>query len=487
MDMQWGLQEGLAQNGGWDQRINSLRYNEQQDQRAAAEAEAKAKLFADDIDFKNAMNPYDHARAFDFANNKVNEIGQFVKNNPNYKYDNMLQLKLKQLKNEVKDNEHTRRGMVQDASQTEFNKDLVEATKNPQEWDAEAMKKYQEQFNNYNHFGHPEGQSGFDREGAKPVIYKRPQMFVPLDKTGQELGNNFHDMQRRDVKNGRIGAFETVPNQQTLLAYAHQLYNQHKSQFDQQYTNKGLDPIKAASNFITGGIKTTYDHGERNTLQDQMALEAYKQNLKKANSSPGASPYHITVMAPGYAQPPADHLASTFGNDLPFKITNGTKTVEDNSPATFHHDGVIYDEGFRSDKKYQKTGKKVIEGYVLKPLSWVNDHPDLFKDPWGPNGLYGTIDPKDDWKNVISYVDSPVDKEGKSNKLVKIKVKSVVNANDPTYEGRYNKEILTTKQREGVGVNESSLEDSYEGHPVGSVIKTSKGSYLVTPEGYAPQ
>mgnify|MGYP000443958442 FL=1 len=82
-----GLLTGLAQNMGYDQKINDLRWNEQQNQRALAESEGKAKMFADDLDFQNAVNEHDAPLIKEFAKNKINEIGKYVRENPDWIYN----------------------------------------------------------------------------------------------------------------------------------------------------------------------------------------------------------------------------------------------------------------------------------------------------------------------------------------------------------------------------------------------------------------
>jgi hypothetical protein len=43
---------------------------------------------------------------------------------------------------------------------------------------------------------------------------------------------------------------------------------------------------------------------------------------------------------------------------------------------------------------------------------------------------------------------------------------------------------MTTDQRNMAGVVESSLRKTYDGRPVGSIIQTDAGNYLVTENGY---
>ena len=71
--MEFGERRGLAVN--LPSRQNQLLQQESLKRQAKLAAEQKAKMFADDFDYTNAMNSHDNPLVKDFAMKKLMEFG----------------------------------------------------------------------------------------------------------------------------------------------------------------------------------------------------------------------------------------------------------------------------------------------------------------------------------------------------------------------------------------------------------------------------
>ena len=478
---EWGLLQGLARSGQYNEQINDLRFRQEADRRAQAAAQQRAQEFADGINMPTSMNPYDSPRLRAYALDKMKQLGQYYQANPDARYNPMKQLQIKAIKADISDNPISRRARFVDSAYAEYLKDRAEAVKNPEQWDIEALDAEGARFKNYFQYGHPLGEEGILKEGEQPVVYSRPQAFIDENELFKKTGNAMQARGFESIKNGRDGAFRTYATDQDLKNEATLIYQSRPRQFDVRYRNKGIDPISAIMEGIRPYVKTDFDIGDKNKLGEEMALAKYKDDLKRAGETPGASAYDISILNRDYATVAAEDLDATFGSKLKHVITNGVDPPTDNTGDTFHYTGDIYDNGYRKDGKYQKTGEKVVDGYVYKPIDWSIDH-GIVDDKWFRDDKVNG-----EWAGKAEIVNTPVDKDGKSEKVVKIKVNAIVNGNAPVARGKFDKHVMTTKQREGAGIVESSMNQTYEGRPVGSIVETTQGNYLVTANGYIKQ
>lgn len=432
--MEIGLAKGLAQNLQYDQRIQDARWQDQQLKRAQSENQAELKMFEDDMDYMNAANSFDHNIIKQEADKTIREIGEIIRNNPDFRYNPDVRRQINEKKKYLKSNPHLLRGVASDDSFKQLNADLAEVAKNPAYHNTTAYQEILKQKQNYLKTGN---QYGDPKLEPQAFVYTKPRDFVDLGKTGQEIGNKFKDMDVVSLKNGRSGAYQTVPKEQSLTMQAQQLYADNKEQFDQQY--KGQDPILVAKNLIKSGIESKFDYGNT-TLSDGMALARYKNALDQQVPE-GASPYKMTILNSGQTVTNGEFLGATFGPRLSHFIKNNNGSVKiDNTGDTFNYDGYIADKNYTKDGKYNKDGVKIVTGYVNKPLEWAKEN-NVIYDPWGPGD--SSVSP--DWNQKAEVVSDY--KDGKPIKYVRIKVDTDVNANDPTYQGAYDAQIVTAKQR----------------------------------------
>lgn len=482
MEFGIGLANGLAQDLGYNDRINDLRYRNEAQQRTEALNEAKRRMFDQDTEYQNAMNSYDNPKVREFANNQIHKLANFVRENPDYQTSFEKREQFKSLKRQFKDNPILHRGMASDMNMRELDKDLQEMAKNPQQHDSEAYQDLLNQKQNYLQFGNQHGKDARDQFGEQAFSYVKPQDFADVIKENQDTGNKFkHNSLNSDIvpiKNGRDGAYRIMPKPSVIHQMAVDKYLARKRQYDVQYASKGIDPIKEISNQIASGIEEKFDIGDKNTLNDDLLKIKFKHSLDNAAAN-GGNPYKISLFDPSIAAPGSEKLSETFGSQVPHFFKGPDGKLIKNTGDTFHYEGDIFDKGYRADKKYAKTGVKQMNGFFYKPLEWGKENGYTY-DPWG----FGEHAVEPGMKDVMEIVNSPVDENGKSHKLLKVKGIAEVNANDSYPELKFNKSVLTNKQREAVGVDESMLDQPKT--TLGSIVTDNKTGqkYKVTSDGF---
>lgn len=440
--MEIGQARGLAVNLQYDQRIQDARYADHQMKIAQAENQAELKMFEDDNAYMNAANSFDHNLIKQEADKTVREIGAIVRNNPDWRINPDIRRQINEKRTYLKSNQHVIRGLASDDAFKQLNADLATVAKDPNQHNTVAYQNLLQQKQNYLKYGNQFGEETLKTQGTQPFTYTKPKDFIDLAKTGEELGNKFKDMEVQNLNNGRSGAYTTVPKTASLRLQAQQLYAQNKEQFDQQYTVNGQDPIGVAQKLIETGIERKFDYGNTN-LSDQLHVLRAKHAQDLADVGPNRSPYKTTILDKGQALTNGEFLGATFGPKLKHYIKNNNGSVKiDNSGDVFNYDGYIADANYRQDGKYTKDGRKIVTGYVYKPLEWGIEN-GVTHDPWGPGE--NVILP--DWNQKAEIVDGKPGTDGKYQKVLRIKVDTDVNANDPTYQGAFDAQVVTAKQR----------------------------------------
>lgn len=329
---EFGQIKGLAVKQPYDQLTNDLfRYDEMR-RRTQAMNEAKMKMFQDDLEFQNAMNPYDSPRVKEFAENQIRRIGEFVKNNPDYLTDAGKMGQLKVMKNELKNNPILLRGMAVDNAYKEYLKDRQEAIKNPNQWDIEALDAEGQKFKNYFKTGNPSGLVGLEQEGEQPVIYTRPKEFVNLPETLLKAGNNINPS--LVVKGKNLGEYTRTANPEHVQAIKNSIWKENGRQIEVEARKLGLKTPEQVDKWLTDGImagvKTTYDPGDLNALWERgMREREFNQRQgkldAKQNVSKGIEPWddlNNPNKPTGFA--PQDVALKVFGDTPNIKLTGNT-------------------------------------------------------------------------------------------------------------------------------------------------------------------
>lgn len=492
---EYGLAQGLAVRGNSGDMISDIERHDMRMMQNKSLAEAKAKLFADSMAYQNSANSFDNPLIKAHNDAVIKEIGQFYKENPDARYNKDKLLFIEQKRRTLMDNEHVLRAKASDDAFRQMNEYLAEVSKNPNGYNQAAIDRMLEQKKNYLAYGNQAGIEDREKNGMKPFVFVKPKDFVDLTEVYRKVGSSMEARGFEELNNGRDGAYRTFARPDDLMNEAKAIYQQNKDQLDQEFTSKGIDPIVEVGKRIVPYVKTDYKIGEKNRLAEQMALAKYEHSLKMAenqikNTGRGSF-YDSTVLATDWVKAPAEKISATFGSTLPHFLPAGKdgKPI-DNTGDVFIPEGDIYDKGFRADGKYKKTGIKVIDGFVRKPIQFGVDAGYLY-DPTGLSGdpsLAGTdysdYEIKPEYKKYVSFVDTPMDKEGKSAKVLKIKTQAEVDSRNPTYRGNWDDNLLTTKQKDAYGVEDGGGQGTYQGYAVGSTLNTTEGRFLVTPNGY---
>mgnify|MGYP006314900065 CR=1 FL=1 len=180
MKLEFGLRQGLAFDMQYDQRINDLRYQQQQKRQAGIENEARAKMLADDLAYQSPMNEHDNPLVKEYSQGVIKKIGKFVNENPGWESNVGLRMVYNQLTRELKDNKELIRGMQSDKNIELFHK-YESDPKNNEMMDTDEWKSLKEQRDNYLKYGNQKGEDAALKEGKKAFEFYAPEEAVDLN------------------------------------------------------------------------------------------------------------------------------------------------------------------------------------------------------------------------------------------------------------------------------------------------------------------
>lgn len=281
-DLEFGLRRGLSAKVDYNALVNDQARHYQLLKQKQIEQENKAKLFADDFDYNNAINSFDNPIIKENARKQISSIGTFIRDNPGWEKDVNKRIQYKQMVRELKDNPELNRGLQSDSNYKLYQKDLAEKSKNPQVFDADAYGAVANEWDNYLKYGNQRGQEAAATEGRKPFVYTQPQDLVDLASSGLEKGNKFNQFDIKPIKGGGLGSYQEVPNEEALSAVATDEYTRNKRQYDREYAIKGFKtPFDYAKANIRSGIKTKVDYGNFDLI-----VEDQKFKNKAAQAKP---------------------------------------------------------------------------------------------------------------------------------------------------------------------------------------------------------
>src|SRR3990172_11835747 len=100
--LEFGLLKGASVVVPYDQMVNDQYRHYQIQRQRAIEQENKAKLFADDFDYNNAVNTFDNPLIKDYARKQISAIGTFVRDNPGWERDVSKRIQYKSMIRELK-------------------------------------------------------------------------------------------------------------------------------------------------------------------------------------------------------------------------------------------------------------------------------------------------------------------------------------------------------------------------------------------------
>jgi len=317
--MDVGLARGLAQSFQYDQRINDQRFYDQQMNRAKEEHLANLKAFEDDTDYMNAANSFDHNLIKGEADKVIREMGQIIRENPDYKYNPDVRRVLNEKKKYLKSNQHVIRGMASDEAFKNLNKDLSEVAKNPAMHDSGAYQNLITQRNNYLKYGNQDGEEAAKKFGAQAFVYTKPQDFVPLN---EEALKTAALIKSRKYKQTGNGGYEELIDENSLTPAAMDFYNRHKRQIQVTYNPKTeQEGLEYAKNLIRPGIDLKRKFGEPH-YNDALATKKWEYAMAQKEGNKPIDAYHEAVMTKKFNQLPTDAVTAMLGTSPEAKIYN---------------------------------------------------------------------------------------------------------------------------------------------------------------------
>lgn len=466
MAIQAGLARGLAQDLQYDQRIQDLRYQKQEMDRAQALNAAKVKMFVDDTDYMNAVNQFDNPRIKQYSEQVIKDLGKYINENPDYMYDSQKMMEVKRMKRQLKDNPYLHQGIASDDNIKKYNADLSEVAKNPERHSKGAYEKIALQLENYKKFGNQDGEDAARQLGTKAFSYTKPRDYRDLNDDWRVIGNGFKDVKQASMAGKGRNAFSEYANPETLKITANQYYSQNKEQIDEEAIKEGMDPISYVMKGIDAHINKRVDFGDY-SLGDAMTMRALAKRDAAASTKPEtSSTWREQIEGQAQGKESGRVFDETLGipNDVVIKDKHGKPY--DLTGIEFKHTGVhkVFEVPVMGkDGKTKMVKQKFKEVFADLPKTQSDemgftkkeDDPTLVKFPF-VGGLFED-DPSisenftksSDGNSNVQLVDR-VDKDGKPIKATQIKTWIPMDIYDQAAKGRYDKVNMNTKYQEGV-------------------------------------
>jgi len=498
---------GSAVKVDYDQQVNDLFKYDEMRKRTQAINQAKAELFAADTDFQNAMNEYDNPRAKKFVNDQLLKIGRYYRENPDVLTNPIKMATIKQMKREIKDNPILLRGYAVDKAYADYLKDRQEAVKNPNQWDMEALDAEGQKFNNYFKTGNARGLEGLKVEGEQPVVYTRPKEFINLPETLLKSGQMINPS--LVVKGKNLGEHTRTANPEHVAAIKNGIWKENGRQIEVEARKLGLKTPEQIDKWLTDGImagvKTTYDPGDPNAaFENQMRVREFNQRQgkidSKQNVSRGIEPWddlNNPNKPAGFA--PQDVTLKVFGDTPNIKLVGNTGQEVDLTGNKVSYDNRYFTDGKgvrRLIATTDLTESMATDLGIYSPSSTSIEEANL--TPEG-KAIFNATGGLEGAKNGISAeylgkaVIRGVDKDGK--KIIRVTTSVPIDKNNGSMRQLWNThsqpaKLATNLEESEVGGGSQQPKQqsaTYDGRQVGSIVKTNKGNYLVTANGYVPQ
>ena len=215
-NLEWGLRKGLSvvlpdeSENMWKAAAYKSAMKDK--------AEAKAKMFADDFSYTNAINSFDNPKIKEFARNQIMKVGQFINNNPGWETNPLLRGQYQTMIHELKDNPDLMRGLTSDAAYKRWQEDMAS---NKEGLDPEDFNETSDQWQNYLQYGNQMGKEAAEKFGKQEFKYVAPMPFngeaVVVD-SASHLEKIERALTKQDYK-GAIGLGATASDVSFVRSY----------------------------------------------------------------------------------------------------------------------------------------------------------------------------------------------------------------------------------------------------------------------------
>ncbi len=449
MAIQAGLARGLAQDLQYDQRIQDLRYQKQEMDRAQALNAAKVKMFVDDTDYMNAVNSFDNPRIKQYSEQVIKDLGKYINENPDYMYDAQKMMEVKRMKRQLKDNPYLHQGMASDDAIKKYNADLAEVAKNPERHSKGAYEKIALQLENYKKFGNQDGEDAARALGTKAFTYTKPRDFRDLNEDWKVIGNGWKDVKQESMAGKGRNAFSEYANPETLKITASQYYSQNKEQIDEEATKAGMEPVTYVMKGIDAHIPKKVDYGDYGLIDAMTMRNLAKRDAAASTKPETSSTWDYEIRQKQEGKDSGEKFDRVFGIPKNVTIKDNKGNPYDLTGIEFKHTGnhkVFEEIVMGKDGKPKKV--KVKKALVFADLPTdqsdeigITKNPMFFGDSEISSSFVGN--------SAISLVDR-VNKDGKSIKAAQIKTWVPIDVDNQSQRGEYDKIGLATRYQEGV-------------------------------------
>jgi len=331
--LQFGVRQGLAVDMQWDQRLNDLRYQQEQEKAAKIQAKADAKQYGEDMAYKQPMNNFDNPRVKGYAQQQIQMIGKFVNQNQDWETNYQKRGIYNQMINDLKNGDDYRRGVQSDTNWEQAQKDMQDIR-----YANVDFADVKGQWDNYNKFGNQLGEEAAKKEGVKQFIYATPKPPEDTTKLLMEVANNTqYDMndaygydgvsqsvseaRKQDAVKNALASSWAPQLQKDYLSYIGHLQGQGidktKAKSIDAFTRERMDPYFKANAIQLGHVPpklTVPKKGNGTTSGVQESKNLWLNMHEKALSVPG------TTVEFGVSD-----LQSVFGSDGEMNL-DGIKT-----------------------------------------------------------------------------------------------------------------------------------------------------------------
>ncbi len=441
--MEWGTAKGLAVDLQYNQRIADQRFYDQQFKRAQAENLAELKAFEDDTDYMNAANSYDHNLIKSEAEKTIKEMGEIIRDNPNYKYDPDVRRVLNEKKKYLKSNPNVIRGIASDENFKRLNDDLAKVAKNPNMYDSEAYQQLLAKKQNYLQFGHQDGKEAAEKFGPQAFVYDKPEDFVPLN---EEALKTAALIKARKYKQTGNGGWEELVDENSLVPAAMDFYNRHKRQIQVTYNPKNEDEaIAYAKELIRPGIDLKRKFGEPH-YNDALELEKWKMkhNQAKSNGQYDLDPYMYDIKSAKSNRINTDLVQATLGTTPQAKIYNKDGSFLKSTEGLKFIPTGAFQQAAQVEKKVNPiTG--AYEGYgrsSSKNTGVFHGYVEMTEDELDDSGIL-----KDKTMNDLVVPYQGKDVKGKAITMYRVPAQVEADLSNEGFRTRYNSAAKLTSQQ----------------------------------------
>lgn len=459
-----GLLQGLAVRDDKSRDYDNLKFFDQLNKQNQAMLEAKNRIFLEDTEFQNASNNYDAAKIREEGNAAIAELAALRKAHSNDYFTNPdVQLKARQIKQGMKSSPAVLRSIAFKDAQAKYNTIFDDYLKNPSKYDEDEISNIRQQISNYDQWGHPEGEAGAQRDGARPLTFNPPTTMKDLEDLFS-VAKDINPDEMTRLNNGMDGAYVKKVSDKALRDLAVTMYESEPQQY-KRFVKAGKDPVNEIMNGLRLRAKTeTYNGVQRDDWREKMN---YKAQLDAALANSQKQPDIYNEMVLNKTDIPVHDsklMQVTFGStpsEVVFKGPDGRDIKE--SGNEFHYTRL-------RDADRSRKGFKIADGFITKDIDFGLDNGIVRKKHFWESGDQPYVI-KPEVADTYSIIYPPKNSDEKP--MLQIKARTLIDANSNEAKSKYNSQIRLTTDQKNAQLGSGSMVDELNNPPVG----TKQGGY----------